>query len=140
MDDLNTHGNLLGSGNGGEGKRCRRCITPASAGEEQLPARRLFDELDKQKNNDNNQSIMGDKSSKTLSYSEISALRRAGSGLGNLLSINDRELLVAMRLISWMPTGRLVLTRAGMRQIAKDDAWRNPSSEGTGIFSGARPN
>ena len=78
---------------------------------------------------------MSDSSDITLSYSEISALRRVGSGLGNLLSIYDRELLVAKRLISRAPTGRLVLTQAGMQQIAKNDAGRHPSSVGTAIYS-----
>jgi hypothetical protein len=70
-----------------------------------------------------------------LSYSEISALRRVGSGLGNLPSINDFNLLVAMRLISRAPTGRLVLTQAGMQQIEKNDAGRHPSSVGTTIYA-----
>ena len=79
---------------------------------------------------------MSDKSSKTLSYSEITALRRVNSGLGNLLSINDRDLFVAMRLISRAPTGRLILTQAGMQQIAKNDAGRCPSGGGTASYSG----
>ena len=79
---------------------------------------------------------MANISNTTLSYSEVSALRRVGSGLGNLLSINDRDLLVAMRLISRAPTGRLILTQAGMQQIAKNDAGRHLSSGGTVISSG----
>ena len=74
----------------------------------------------------------------TLSHSEISALRRVGSGLGNLLSISDRDFLVAKRLISRAPTGRLVLTQAGMRQVAMNDAGRHPSSARTVIYSGRR--
>jgi hypothetical protein len=79
---------------------------------------------------------MNDSSDITLSYSEISALRRVGSGLGNLLSIYDWDLLVAKRLVSRAPTGRLVLTQAGLQQIAKNDAGRHPSSVGTAIYSG----
>jgi hypothetical protein len=72
----------------------------------------------------------------TLSNSEINGLRRVGSGLGNLLSISDRDLFVAMRLISRAPTGRLILTQAGMQQIAENDAGRHPSSGGTASYSG----
>ena len=82
-----------------------------------------------------NQFIMAYNCNITLSYSEISALHRVGSGLGNLLSINDFNLLVAMRLISRAPTGRLVLTQAGMQQIAKNDAGRHPSSVGTTTYA-----
>jgi hypothetical protein len=71
----------------------------------------------------------------SLSNSEISALRRVGSGLGNLLSIPDRDVLVAKRLISRAPTGRLVLTQGGVQQIEKNATGRHPSSAGTDLYS-----
>ena len=78
---------------------------------------------------------MDDSYNMTLSNSEISALRRVGSGLGNLLSVYDRDVLVAKRLITRAPAGRLVLTQAGVQQIAKDSTGRSPSSAGTAIYS-----
>jgi hypothetical protein len=79
---------------------------------------------------------MNNSSDITLSNSEISALRRVGSGLGNLLSIYDRDVLVAKRLITRAPAGRLVLTQAGVQQIAQNATGRHPSSGGTAIYSG----
>lgn len=79
---------------------------------------------------------MNDSSDMTLGNSEVSALHRVGSRLGNLLSIYDRDVLVAKRLISRAPTGRLVLTQAGVQQIAKNATGRHPASAGTAIYAG----
>jgi hypothetical protein len=56
--------------------------------------------------------------------------------LGNLLSIYDRDVLVAKRLITRAPAGRLVLTQAGVQQIAKNTTGRHPASAGTALYSG----
>ena len=79
---------------------------------------------------------MNNSSNMTLSSSEISALRRVGSGLGNLLSIYDWDVLLAKRLISRAPTGRLVLTQAGVQQLAKNATGRHPSRAETAIYRG----